>query len=531
MTKLTDPIDDQELDRRLRATFHTVMPMLDTHDMETRPGTGPTPSNDPGDDLDFGTITSQTAPHRRRLSTVGASLLAAAAVATLFVIVGQRGTGTPAPPIPPAQAAQPNALPSAAPVPGWYSTIRPLLPEGFDQIVLADSTPQSINFVAFRTDTRQLLDVALSIEPGFGKKETSDPVTFEDTNGTYKQTASGVWLDTTDDRYVSIRCGLVPIGGGGIGDVGFTNEGERDDCGDGFEHLDLGAEAMRTLAANLATNLTITPDNSSPDGALLGVSVAPTAEAAAVEAQIARYVGDDRITFPIRQFDVIRAANLSPTLNGPMTTQLSIIHGIYPPRAADTNPSNLPTAVDPPDTRFRVYDNIAVAMVVTDDGTGFHVATSDLDPQHLTDLGALLNQLVLDQTATSPDTTEPATTDPGQASESTTALPGNTDPVVAILYPTGQQATGDALADALRGRGITVETLAESTRTPEQSMLMPISGESNPASYTVGKAIRIDGFDTWTPNLAQAPLPVTVTDVIILGNDGGPALPLPEIND
>ena len=29
MTKLHDPIDDQELDRRLRATFHTVMPMLD----------------------------------------------------------------------------------------------------------------------------------------------------------------------------------------------------------------------------------------------------------------------------------------------------------------------------------------------------------------------------------------------------------------------------------------------------------------------------------------------------------------------
>ena len=29
MTKLHDPIDDQELDRRLRTTFHTVMPLLD----------------------------------------------------------------------------------------------------------------------------------------------------------------------------------------------------------------------------------------------------------------------------------------------------------------------------------------------------------------------------------------------------------------------------------------------------------------------------------------------------------------------
>lgn len=98
--------------------------------------------------------------------------------------------------------------------------------------------------------------------------------------------------------------------------------------------------------------------------------------------------------------------------------------------------------------------------------------------------------------------------------------------VVAILHPQDQQTSADALAEALRARGVSVELVAETTRSFEQTMLMLVSGESNPASFALDDLIGIGGFDTWTPNLATAPLPANVTDVIVLGQDGRPTLPL-----
>lgn len=68
--------------------------------------------------------------------------------------------------------------------------------------------------------------------------------------------------------------------------------------------------------------------------------------------------------------------------------------------------------------------------------------------------------------------------------------------------------------------------VAESTRSFEQTMLMPVSGESNPASFALDDLIGIGGFDTWSADLATAPLPANVTDVIVLGQDGRPTLPL-----
>lgn len=98
--------------------------------------------------------------------------------------------------------------------------------------------------------------------------------------------------------------------------------------------------------------------------------------------------------------------------------------------------------------------------------------------------------------------------------------------VVAILHLPEQQTSADALAEALRARGVSVELVAETTRSFEQTMLMLVSGESNPASFALDDLIGIGGFDTWTPNLATAPLPANVTDVIVLGQDGRPTLPL-----
>jgi hypothetical protein len=100
------------------------------------------------------------------------------------------------------------------------------------------------------------------------------------------------------------------------------------------------------------------------------------------------------------------------------------------------------------------------------------------------------------------------------------------DAVVAILHLPEQQTAADALAEALRARGVSVELVAETTRSFEQTMLMLVSGESNPASFALDDLIGIDGFDTWTPNLTTTPPPANVTDVIILGQDGRPTLPL-----
>ena len=57
-------------------------------------------------------------------------------------------------------------------------------------------------------------------------------------------------------------------------------------------------------------------------------------------------------------------------------------------------------------------------------------------------------------------------------------------------------------------------------------MLMPVSGESNAANVALDDLIGIGEFDTWSVDLAAVPLPANVTDVIILGQDGRPTLPL-----
>lgn len=53
-----------------------------------------------------------------------------------------------------------------------------------------------------------------------------------------------------------------------------------------------------------------------------------------------------------------------------------------------------------------------------------------------------------------------------------------------------------------------------------------VTGESNAASLALDDLIGIGGFDTWSADLAAAPLPANVTDVILLGRDGRPTLPL-----
>lgn len=100
MTRLHDPIDDQELDRRLRTTFHTVMPLLDTRQQQ------PIEEFAPPTPIDFDlralqTATPDTPPSRRLIPLLTAAAAVAVAVAGLVAIAG-RTDGEPA-----SQAEQP----------------------------------------------------------------------------------------------------------------------------------------------------------------------------------------------------------------------------------------------------------------------------------------------------------------------------------------------------------------------------------------------------------------------------------------
>jgi len=97
-------------------------------------------------------------------------------------------------------------------------------------------------------------------------------------------------------------------------------------------------------------------------------------------------------------------------------------------------------------------------------------------------------------------------------------LPDTTDLSVAILHPPDRTSDADALVAALARAGVKVDAVIESTRSFEQSMLMPI-GEFHESSFTLLWLLGIGGFDTWTPELAAAELPNSITDVIQLGTD------------
>lgn len=116
MTKLHDPIDDQELDRRLRTTFHTVMPLLDVPEQRGFDAiTSPTPTGT-RDGFDLRALepaTADTPPTRRLIPLLTAAAAVAVAVAGL-VAIASRPDGQPA-----SQAEQPPiAAPSSDPTAG-----------------------------------------------------------------------------------------------------------------------------------------------------------------------------------------------------------------------------------------------------------------------------------------------------------------------------------------------------------------------------------------------------------------------------
>ena len=75
-----------------------------------------------------------------------------------------------------------------------------------------------------------------------------------------------------------------------------------------------------------------------------------------------------------------------------------------------------------------------------------------------------------------------------------------------------------AQADALRESGVDVAAILTSTRPVEQTMLMPI-GSSTAWTFAVAELGGVGGFDTWSPDLVNDPMPDDVTAALILSDD------------
>lgn len=428
---------------------------------------------------------------------------AAAAVVVLGVgglTVANRQVADPAP------AQQPTSTESASPTPTlqtpvWYDTIRPLLPDGFDQIVLTDATPEVVGFKAFRTATGQLLDVTITLQSGYGMKDTGEPATFSDDSGDYIESAGSVVLTTPDQRQVIIGCGLRPIGGGSV-ETGGLLDADRDACDDGFDNLDIDPISRRGLAAKLATEFPtdiVTPAFGRPD-----TSPVP----AAVTQIINDFVGEDRPFGGEQARGGLSDVNLSPIVGEPSSTEMTVIEGMWPPN--DDGSALNGTYPDSPRRQFHLYGDIAVALVVVDT-TGYHIATTDLSDTHLTALGELLQQLI-------EETSDNAPTSPA-ADEQT--FPGTSVAVTPeVSTTTIVTSVSDELAEALRpdGRVLVVNATTTAGLGGSLSQALADSGYDvlEPTNSADGAIVdesimytRADLSDMMTPNAIMNSVPIS----------------------
>lgn len=127
MTQLRDPIDDQELDRRLRITFHTVMPLLDAP--QQRGDDAMTPSAATEFELSaLQTVGTNTPPTRRLVPLLSAAAVAVAVAG--LVAVATRTDEQPASHFEPPPVAAPSSnqtpglsVETTAPIPPAFSGV------------------------------------------------------------------------------------------------------------------------------------------------------------------------------------------------------------------------------------------------------------------------------------------------------------------------------------------------------------------------------------------------------------------------
>lgn len=99
----------------------------------------------------------------------------------------------------------------------------------------------------------------------------------------------------------------------------------------------------------------------------------------------------------------------------------------------------------------------------------------------------------------------------------TTVDPSNAVGIVIVDSSGGLAGAADDMAGRLQGTGLGVITVMPGTRTFQRTMLMPMGDRSG--LDIVRQLTGIDGFDTWSSDLINAPLPPGTLAVVVIGQD------------
>ena len=216
--------------------------------------------------------------------------------------------------------------PRRSTTPEWYDVIRPYLPDGFEQIALMHAGADVVSFRSWRTSTGQILEVTIGLRTG-DLKETNETPTDTDEFGEWFESPSGVALETADGRMISLACGVVVVGGGAVGSVGMTRS-TRDHCGDEFDNAGIDRVSRRAMVQAFATTFP-----TDVTGFVVRGPAPHTTDLSEVEAVVEAILPGVDVSFGSTQWDgVVQFADASPA-EAPGTTELSIVYGVYPPRA------------------------------------------------------------------------------------------------------------------------------------------------------------------------------------------------------
>lgn len=377
---LRDPIDDQEVERRLRAMFSAVMPLFD-----------PAPSEADSTETTVVPLRARPVPARRgKGRRLVAVLTAAAAIVGLVALVRHPAADNP--------ADTSTTLPDAPPT--WYGIIHPFLPDGFDRIALLEAAPGLVSFSAWRPTTGEQIDIRLALGTEIPPPAT---VTSSDEVGDWFEFESGAQVVATTGLSVFVQCGMPPVA------VALAEVGSPP-CGEQPNGATVDADVLHAMAQSLATEF---PMDSVP-------TTFPQPAPVAADLPVAEWIGAVRSDRPFQGWDVegyhgaAVVAWLSPS-SAPLTAELTVTNGVYPAGPDPALPSMAMERMDDPRARFTQFGDVAVAWMVNADGVGFQIATTDLSDDNLLRLGGLIENLALQPTGS-----EPATTVPGSLSTSTT---------------------------------------------------------------------------------------------------------------
>lgn len=383
---LLDPLDDQEVERRLRAMFSVVMPLLEA-----------APAEDDSMDTTVVTLRSRPAAARRgKTRRLVAVLTAAAAIVGLVALVRHPAADNP--------ADTSTTLPAAPPA--WYGVIHPFLPDGFDQIALLEASSGLVRFSAWRPTTAEQIDVTVALGDALPPPAT-DTVTASDEVGDWYEFESFVKVVATTGLSVIVQCGMPPVA------VALAEVGSPP-CGDQPSGAAVDTEVLHAVAESLATEF---PMDSVP-------TTFPQPAPVAADLPVVEWISAVRSDRPFQGWDVegyhgaAVVAWLSP-LSTPLTAVLTVINGVYPGGADPSVATMAMERMADPRSRFTQFGEVAVAWMVNTDGVGFQIATTDLSDDNLLRLGGLIENLALQSTESVVDTTLPgspstSSTDPGR---------------------------------------------------------------------------------------------------------------------